>query len=68
VTRAKLFFNNSTKQIGLVGFWVIANALVHAYYGGPITAKVVPSPDPLVVSNSGTMIIDRELALAGGTS
>ena len=46
----------------------VANALAHAYYGGSSTVKIVLRPGMLVVTNSGTLVIERELALAGGTS
>ncbi len=44
----------------------IANALIHAYYGTGATVTVVLEPHRLLVSNSGTFLISREVAIAGG--
>ena len=46
----------------------LANALVHAYYGGSSTVKVILGDGRLVATNSGTLVVDRDVALAGGTS
>lgn len=46
----------------------LANALVHAYYGGSSTVKAILKRDALEVSNSGSFVIERGIALAGGTS
>ena len=47
---------------------LVANALVHAYYGGQATVRVILKEDWLTVTNSGTFVIDPALAVAGGTS
>ena len=46
----------------------VANALVHAYYGNDACVRVVVSDDCLRVSNSGNMLVDRDVAIAGGVS
>lgn len=46
----------------------VANALVHAYYGSTQGLRVILRPDELVVSNPGTFLIDRDVAIAGGFS
>ena len=46
----------------------VTNALVHAYYGGASTVTVVLRPERLEVTNSGTLLVDRDVAIAGGTS
>lgn len=47
---------------------LVANALVHAFYGGQATVRVILKADQLIVTNSGTFVIDPALAVAGGTS
>ena len=47
---------------------LVANALVHAFYGGQATVRVILKADTLLVTNSGTFVIDPALAVAGGTS
>lgn len=46
----------------------VANALVHAYYGNDACIRVVVTDDCLRVSNSGNMLVDRDVAIAGGVS
>lgn len=46
----------------------VANALVHAYYGNDACVRVLVSDDCLRVSNSGNMLVDRDVAIAGGVS
>ncbi len=46
----------------------VANALVHAYYGSNSTVRVVLHPDRLTVTNSGSFLIDRAVAIEGGFS
>lgn len=44
----------------------IANALIHAYYGVPAQVTVVLDPRQLRVTNSGTFLVNRDLAIRGG--
>ena len=46
----------------------MANALVHAYYGASGSVRIVLRPDRLEVTNPGAMLVDREVAIAGGFS
>lgn len=46
----------------------VANALVHAYYGNDAYVRVLVGEDCLRVSNSGNMLVDRDVAIAGGVS
>jgi len=46
----------------------VANALVHAFYGGQATVRVILKADWLLVTNSGTFVIDPAIAVAGGAS
>lgn len=46
----------------------VVNALVHAYYGEKSEVRIVLKSDSLVVVNSGSMLIDRDIAIAGGAS
>ena len=46
----------------------ITNALVHAYYGGASAVTVILRPELLEVTNPGTLLVDRDVAIAGGTS
>lgn len=46
----------------------VANALVHAYYGNDACVRVLVGEDCLRVSNSGNMLVDRDVAIAGGVS
>lgn len=46
----------------------LVNALVHAYYGGTGSVRVVLRPGALEVSNPGNMLVEPGVALAGGTS
>lgn len=46
----------------------IVNALVHAYYGDDATVRVVLREAEVEVSNSGSFLIDRDVAVAGGIS
>lgn len=46
----------------------VANALVHGYYAAGSQVKVQLDPNSLTVTNSGTFLIDREVAIAGGVS
>lgn len=46
----------------------VVNALVHAYYGADAEVRVVLSENEVVVSNSGSFLIDHDVAVAGGIS
>lgn len=46
----------------------LVNALVHAYYGSTGGVSVVLRKDSVVVRNPGGFLIDRKVAIAGGTS
>jgi predicted HTH transcriptional regulator len=46
----------------------VANALIHAYYGDSCTVKVVLTDEKLEVSNPGNLLVDRDVAIAGGVS
>ena len=46
----------------------VANALVHAYYGGRSSIIIVLDDDALTVTNPGSFLIDRDVAIAGGMS
>lgn len=46
----------------------VVNALVHAYYGATGSVRVLLEPDGLRVTNPGSMLIDRDVAIAGGAS
>ena len=46
----------------------VTNALVHAYYGDSCTVKVVLTDEKLEVSNPGSLLVDRNVAIAGGVS
>lgn len=46
----------------------VTNALIHAYYGGSCTIKVVLTNAKLEVTNPGSLLVDRDVAIAGGVS
>lgn len=46
----------------------MVNALVHAWYGAAATVRVVVRPQTVLVTNSGSMLVDRAVAIAGGGS
>ena len=46
----------------------LTNALVHAYYGGTTAVTVVLRPDRLELTNPGTLLVDADVAIVGGTS
>ena len=46
----------------------IANALIHSYYGSGAAVTVILEPYKLSVSNSGTFLINRDVAIAGGVT
>lgn len=46
----------------------LTNALVHAYYGGAPSVTVILRSDRLEATNPGTLLVDRDVAIAGGTS
>ena len=46
----------------------VANALVHAYYGNEAFVKIIVSDGEVCISNTGNMLIDKEVAIAGGIS
>lgn len=47
----------------------VVNALIHAFYGSSSTAvRIIVKPEALEVSNPGSFLVDREVALSGGTS
>lgn len=46
----------------------VTNALVHAYYGNASSVTIVLSADGLEVANTGSFLIDRDVAIAGGFS
>lgn len=46
----------------------VVNALVHAHYGTRSSITVVLGGGALEVVNPGTLLVDREVALAGGVS
>ncbi|MDO4443893.1 MAG: putative DNA binding domain-containing protein [Slackia sp.] len=46
----------------------VVNALVHAYYGEESEVRIILKENALEVTNSGSMLMDREVALAGGVS
>lgn len=41
------------------------NALAHAWYGGSATVRVVLRRDGLEVTNTGSFLLDRDVAVAG---
>lgn len=47
---------------------VIANALIHAYYGTTASIRVLIKPLEIEVSNPGSFLVDRQVAIAGGFS
>lgn len=46
----------------------IVNALVHAYYGSDAAVRVIVHAHEIEISNSGSFLIDRDVAIAGGIS
>lgn len=46
----------------------VANALVHAYYGSTGSVRVILTGESLKITNPGTFLMDREVAIAGGFS
>lgn len=46
----------------------LANALVHAYYGGQSTVRVIVKDEQIVFENAGSFLVDRNVAIAGGIS
>lgn len=46
----------------------VTNALVHAHYGDSATVRVVLHADRLEVTNPGSMLVDRDVAIVGGVS
>ncbi len=46
----------------------LANALVHAYYGGQSTVRVIVKSDKIIFENAGSFLVDRNVAIAGGIS
>lgn len=46
----------------------IANALVHAYYGGKSSIVILHDREGVRVSNPGNLLIDRDVAIGGGVS
>lgn len=46
----------------------VANALIHAYYGVPAQVEIVLDPQKLTVTNSGTFLVRKDLAIEGGLS
>lgn len=46
----------------------IVNALVHAWYGASATVRVIVKPDEILVTNPGSMLVDHDVAIAGGES
>lgn len=47
---------------------LVVNAIVHAYYGSAGSVKVIVRQGSLEISNPGDFLIDRDVAIAGGTS
>lgn len=46
----------------------IDNAIIHAYYGEKSSVVIVLDDDALTISNPGSFLIDRDVAIAGGMS
>lgn len=46
----------------------LINALVHAYYGSSATIRVIINDNKLDITNPGSMLLDRNVAIAGGFS
>lgn len=46
----------------------VVNALVHSWYGSDANVKVIVTSDSIEVSNPGSLLIDKGVAIAGGTS
>lgn len=46
----------------------IANALIHAYYGDRSSVTILLDDDFLTVTNPGSFLVDRDVAIAGGMS
>ncbi|MDD5844674.1 MAG: ATP-binding protein [Olsenella sp.] len=46
----------------------LANALIHSYYGTNATVLVLLKPDKLTISNPGTLLMSKDVAIAGGFS
>lgn len=46
----------------------VTNALIHAYCGGSCTIKVVLTNVKLEVTNPGSLLVDRDVTIAGGVS
>lgn len=46
----------------------LTNALVHAYYGNAAKVKVTLTESKLDIVNSGSFLIDKDVAIAGGFS
>lgn len=46
----------------------LANAIVHAFYGTNGAIRIVLTGDELVISNPGSLLMDRRVAIAGGYS
>lgn len=46
----------------------MSNALVHAYYGGRSSIVIVLDEESLTITNPGSFLVDRDVAIAGGMS
>lgn len=46
----------------------LTNALVHAYYGPSATVRVIMHHDELEITNPGSLLLDQDVAIAGGFS
>lgn len=46
----------------------VVNALVHAYYGSTGGISVIVGSESICVRNPGSLLVDREVAIVGGTS
>lgn len=46
----------------------LANAIIHSYYGSPCTILVRLEPHKLTISNPGNLLMDKDVAIAGGYS
>lgn len=46
----------------------LANAIIHSYYGSPCTILVRLEPHKLTISNPGSLLMDKDVAIAGGYS
>lgn len=59
---------NVTSEVGEAANEVLVNALVHSWYGGTATVRVILKAESLETSNPGSMLVAPSIAINGGFS